>query len=36
LEVDTPEVWQEIEAVALKLGFEAVRCLPMASKINKE
>jgi hypothetical protein len=36
LEVETPEVWQEIEAVALKLGFEAVRCLPTASKINKE
>ena len=24
LEVDTPEVWQEIEAVALELGFEVV------------
>ena len=36
LEVDTQEVWQEIETVALKLGFEAVRCLPTASIINKE
>lgn len=28
LEVNTPEVWQEIEAVASELGFEVVSCLP--------